>query len=84
MKQLILASCLAMTVLGSVVAANTEAEAVVCARGFARAGCVGPNGAIGVRGAVVAPRRVVVAPRRVVVAPRGIVAPRRVVRMRRF
>ena len=26
-----------------------EAEAVVCARGYYRAGCVGPNGAVGVR-----------------------------------
>ena len=28
---------------------TTDANAVVCARGFYRAGCVGPNGAVGVR-----------------------------------
>jgi hypothetical protein len=48
----------------------SEAEAVVCARGVARAGCAGPNGAVAVRKPVaVAPRAVVVAPAPVVVAP---------------
>jgi hypothetical protein len=48
---------------------TTKAEAVVCARGVARSGCAGPNGAVVRRhGVVVAPRPVVVAP--VVVAPR--------------
>ena len=28
---------------------TTDANAVVCARGFYRAGCVGPGGAVGVR-----------------------------------
>ena len=28
---------------------TTDANAVVCARGFYRAGCVGPHGAVGVR-----------------------------------
>ena len=28
---------------------TTDANAVVCARGYYRAGCVGPNGAVGVR-----------------------------------
>ena len=46
---------------------TTEANAVVCAAGVHRAGCVaaGP--------VVVAPRAVVVAPRAVVVAPRPVV-----------
>jgi hypothetical protein len=45
--------------------APDEANAVVCARGVVRAGCIGPNGAVAVR------RPVVVAPvvRPVVVAP---------------
>jgi hypothetical protein len=54
----------------------TEANAVVCARGVVRAGCVGPYGAVGVRRPVVAPR-VVVSPRRVVVAPTRVVVRRR-------
>ena len=44
-------------------AAVTDAQAVVCANGVYRAGCAGPNGA------VVRRKPVVVAPRRVVVAP---------------
>lgn len=41
---------LAFAVLGSVVTFSaTDANAFVCARGLFRAGCVGPNGAIGVR-----------------------------------
>lgn len=28
---------------------TTDANAVVCARGYYRAGCVGPHGAVGVR-----------------------------------
>jgi hypothetical protein len=52
-------------------AAMTDAQAVVCARGYRGAGCAGPNGVL------VAPRRpVAVAPRPVVVAPRPVlVAP---------
>jgi hypothetical protein len=52
-------------------------NAVVCARGVYRAGCV-----VGApRAAVVAPRPVVVAPRPVVVAPRPVAPPRvRVIR----
>jgi hypothetical protein len=42
----------------------TEASAVVCARGIYRAGCVGPNGAVGVSRAVYAPRGVAVRARR--------------------
>lgn len=34
----------------------TEASAVVCARGIYRAGCVGPNGAVGVRRGIYGPR----------------------------
>lgn len=48
-------------------AVTSDANAVVCARGVYRAGCVGPHGAVGVRRApvVVAPRRGVVVRRRV-------------------
>ncbi|ACA16072.1 hypothetical protein M446_1571 [Methylobacterium sp. 4-46] len=45
--------------LASLVAlAPTEAEAVVCARGVYRAGCVGPRGAVGVRRGVYGARAV--------------------------
>ena len=39
--------------------APTEANAFVCARGVFRAGCVGPNGAVGVRRGFFGPRAVV-------------------------
>jgi hypothetical protein len=39
----------AMLALGLMAALPVEANAVVCARGVYRAGCVGPNGAVGVR-----------------------------------
>ena len=39
----------AMLALGLMAAVPVEANAVVCARGVYRAGCVGPNGAVGVR-----------------------------------
>ena len=42
------------------VAAPIQAQAVVCARGVARAGCAGPNGAVVARRPV--PRAVVVRP----------------------
>jgi hypothetical protein len=55
---------------GFVALTTTEANAVVCARGVYRAGCVGAGGAAVVASpVVVAPRAVVVAPRAVVVAP---------------
>ncbi|MGY2050689.1 hypothetical protein [Methylobacterium sp. JK268] len=38
----------------------TEANAVVCARGAFRAGCVGPRGAVGVRRGIYGPRAVAV------------------------
>ena len=38
----------AMLALGLMAALPVEANAVVCARGVYRAGCVGPNGAVGV------------------------------------
>jgi hypothetical protein len=37
-----------MLALGLMAALPVEANAVVCARGVYRAGCVGPNGAVGV------------------------------------
>ena len=40
------------------------AAAAVCARGIARAGCVGPRGSVVVHRGVVGPRRVVVRGRR--------------------
>jgi len=58
--------------LTGLTALTSDANAVVCARGVYRAGCVGPHGAVGVRRAPV------------VVAPRAVVAPRgAVVRTRR-
>jgi hypothetical protein len=38
----------ALLVLGLLGATVTESNAVVCARGVYRAGCAGPNGAVGV------------------------------------
>ncbi|MDP3320012.1 MAG: hypothetical protein Q8S58_12865 [Bosea sp. (in: a-proteobacteria)] len=49
---------------------SSDANAVVCARGVVRAGCVSSGGAVVVRRPVaVAPKPVVVAPRPVVVTP---------------
>ena len=56
-----------LLLVGSFIALTTEANAVVCAAGVYRAGCVAA------RPVVVAPRAVVVAPRAVVVAPRPVV-----------
>jgi hypothetical protein len=61
MRALVLAA--AMLGLGAL-AVPTEANAVVCARGVVRAGCVGPNGAAVARRPV--PRAVVVRPAPVV------------------
>ena len=73
MKQLLIA----LGLLGGMVALTaTEANAVVCARGVVRAGCVGPGG-------VVAVRRPVVAPRAAVVVGGPVMAPRRAVVVRR-
>jgi hypothetical protein len=38
---------------GFIIVSTAEAGAVVCARGVYRAGCVGPRGAVGVRGSTV-------------------------------
>lgn len=46
MKKLLVIAALAVS---SIVVTATESEAVVCARGVYRAGCAGPNGAVGVR-----------------------------------
>lgn len=43
---------------GVMVYLPTEADAVVCARGIHRAGCVGPRGAVGVRRGIYGPRAV--------------------------
>jgi hypothetical protein len=62
MKHLIIS----LLLLGGLIALSTiEANAVVCAAGVYRAGCVGPRGAVGVRRGVVAPRGAVVVRRRV-------------------
>jgi hypothetical protein len=66
---------------GFVALSATEASAVVCARGVYRAGCAGPNGAVGVRRGVYRPavgvRRGVYVPGRVVVPSRAVVVRRR-------
>ncbi|WP_414474711.1 hypothetical protein [Microvirga sp. M2] len=64
---------------------TTEASAVACARGVYRAGCVGPNGAVGVRRGYYGPGRAVVVRRgyygpvvrRSYYGPRGAVVVRR-------
>ena len=62
MKRLILS----LLLLGGIVVLSTPAaNAVVCAAGVYRAGCVGPHGAVGVRRGYVAPRGAVVVRRRV-------------------
>jgi hypothetical protein len=38
-----------LLVLGLLAVQVSEANAVICARGIYHAGCVGPNGAVGVR-----------------------------------
>jgi hypothetical protein len=48
--------------LGLIIGANTEANAVVCARGAYHAGCAGPRGAVGVHGAAVRPYGAVARP----------------------
>lgn len=45
---------------GVVALSPSPADAVACARGVYRAGCVGPRGAVGVRRSAYGPRRVVV------------------------
>ena len=54
MKFLMLAGLGLMTFAATLTFEPQEANAVVCARGVYRAGCVGPNGAVGVRRAPVA------------------------------
>ena len=60
-----------LLLVGGFAASTTSAaNAVVCAHGVYRAGCVGVHGAVLVaHPVVVVPRAVVVAPRAVVVAP---------------
>lgn len=49
MKFLMLAGLGLMTFAATLTFEPQEANAVVCARGVYRAGCVGPRGAVGVR-----------------------------------
>jgi hypothetical protein len=51
-RTLLGAACLALLAWSAV---PTPAAAVVCANGVYRAGCAGPNGAVGVRKAAPAP-----------------------------
>jgi hypothetical protein len=68
-----------LSLIGAFVVASTvEASAVVCARGVHRAGCVGPRGAVGYRGATVV-RRGAVGYRGGTVVRRGAVVRRGVV-----
>ncbi|WP_036260862.1 hypothetical protein [Methylocapsa aurea] len=55
MKLAIIVSVAALIGIGSMMAAVEEANAVVCARGVYRAGCVGPRGAVVARRPVVRP-----------------------------
>lgn len=65
MKFAMLSAIAALVFLGSMLATVEEANAVVCARGVYRAGCVGPRGAVVARRPVYAPyRRGVVVRRR--------------------
>jgi hypothetical protein len=66
MKSLMQAGLALGLFFGTMAATMEDANAVVCARGVYRAGCVGPRGAVGVRrGPVVVRRRPVVVRRRV-------------------
>jgi len=60
MKKTIITAVAAFMIIGTMMASVEEANAVVCARGVYRAGCVGPRGAVVARRPVVAPRRVYV------------------------
>ncbi len=53
MKKLMLIGLGAATFAATLALEAPEANAVVCARGVYRAGCVGPRGAVGVRRAPV-------------------------------
>ncbi|WP_424362558.1 hypothetical protein [Methylocystis parvus] len=59
MKYFLMAGLGLMTFAATMTIEPQEANAVVCARGVYRAGCVGPNGAVGVRRAPVARCRTV-------------------------
>ena len=48
-RQIITAAAAAAVFLGVLISFVPQADAIVCARGVYRAGCVGPNGAVGVR-----------------------------------
>ena len=49
MKKALVISALAFMAIAGAIASSTDADAFVCARGYYRAGCVGPRGAVGVR-----------------------------------
>jgi hypothetical protein len=64
MRLLVLSTLAITAFLGAMIIDRTDANAVVCARGVYRAGCVGAGGAV-----VVHPGAVVVHPGAVVVHP---------------
>jgi hypothetical protein len=67
MKKTIIIAVAAFITMGTMIASIEEANAVVCARGVYRAGCVAPGGAAVVRRPAVVHRPVVVAPSRTVI-----------------
>ncbi len=64
MKKALMICAAALITIGAAIASTTEANAVVCARGVYRAGCVGARGGVVVRRGYVAPRGGVVVRRR--------------------
>jgi hypothetical protein len=60
LKKLLIMTIGACALVASLAIETEEANAVVCARGVYRAGCVGPHGAVGVRRAPVYRHRPVV------------------------
>ncbi len=46
MKKALIISAAALITVGATIVSMTEANAVVCARGVYRAGCVGPRGGV--------------------------------------
>lgn len=65
MKSLIQVGLALGLFVGAMAVTMEDANAVVCARGVYRAGCVGPRGAVGVRRGPVVVRHPVVVRRRV-------------------
>ena len=60
MRSLLMISAAVLTFAATLALEPADANAVVCARGVARAGCAGPNGAVVVRKPVAVCRSVLV------------------------